>query len=145
VNTIPAPPGALAAAVLDPTGRTLLVNSQAGTVVAFDTAGTRRLGKAFVWSPTARAFCDVCNVVNRQSDLMATENGDGSVALFDLRTLRRTTTVARGDDSAQPLGFSPDGHTLLTGDLAGRLVLWNVASHSAVRRINVGAPVYWGL
>jgi WD40 repeat protein/class 3 adenylate cyclase len=144
VNTIPAPPGALAAAVLDPNGRTLLVNSQAGTVVAFDIAGTRRLGKAFVWSPTAWGFCDVCNVVNPQSDLMATENGDGSVALFDLRTLRRTTTVARGDDSAQPLGFSPDGHMLLTGDLAGRLVLWNVVTHSAVRTINVGAPVYWG-
>jgi len=143
VNTIPAPP-ALAAAVLDPLGRTLLVNSQAGTVVAFDIAGTRRLGKAFVWSPTAFGFCYVCNVVNPQSDLMATENGDGSVALFDLRTLRRTTTVARGDDSAQPLGFSPDGHTLLTGVLAGRLVLRNVATRRAVRTITVGAPVYWG-
>ena len=146
VNQIPAPPGALAAAVLDPTGRTLLVNSQAGTVVAFDIAGTRRLGKAFVWnSPTAFGFCDVCNVVNPQSDLMATENGDGSVALIDLRTLRRTAALPPGDGSqAQPLGFSPDGHTLLTGDLAGRLTLWNVATHSAVRMINVGAPVYWG-
>ena len=145
VNAIPAPPGALAAAVLDPTGRTLLVNSQAGTVVAFDIAGTRRLGKAFVWNPTAFGFCNVCNVVNPQSDLMATENGDGSVALFDLRTLRRTTTLPPGDGSqAQPLGFSPDGHTLLTGDLAGRLTLWNVAAHSVVRTIKLGAPVYWG-
>ena len=42
------------------------------------------------------------------------------------------------------LGFSPDGHTLLTGDLAGRLTLWNVATHSAVRTIEIGAPVYWG-
>ena len=138
MNAIPAPPGALAAAVLDPTGRTLLVNSQAGTVVAFDIAGTRRLGKAFVWSPTAFGFCTLCNVVNPQSDLMATENGDGSVALIDLRTLRRTT-VARGDDSAQPFGFSPDGHTLLTGDLAGRLTLWNVVTRRVVRTIKIGA------
>ena len=146
VNTIPAPPGALASEVLDPTGRTVLVGSQAGTVVAFDIAGTRRLGKAFVWNPTAFGFCNVCNVVNPQSDLMATENGDGSVALIDLRTLRRTTTLPPGDGSqAQPLGFSPDGHTLLTGDLAGRLTLWNVATpQRSCERSRCGAPVYWG-
>ena len=95
--------------------------------------------------PHGVRVCNVCKVVDPQSDLMATENGDGSVALFDLRTLRRTTTLPPGDGSqAQPLGFSPDGHTLLTGDLAGRLTLWNVATHSVVRTIQVGAPVYWG-
>ena len=144
LNTISAPPGALASEVLDPTGRTVLVGSQAGTVVAFDLAGTRRLGEAFVWNPTAFGFCNVCNVVNPRSDLMATENGDGSVALIDLRTLRRTTLPPGDGSQAQPLGFSPDGHTLLTGDLAGRLTLWNVAAHTAVRTIEVGAPVYWG-
>jgi hypothetical protein len=122
-----------------------LVGSQAGTVVAFDLAGMRRLGEAFQWSATAFGFCTLCVVVNPQSDLMATENGDGSVALVDLRTLRRTTTLRRRDGSeAQPFGFSPDGHTLLTGDLAGRLTLWNVATRSVVRTIRIGAPVYWG-
>ena len=65
---------------------------------------------------------------------MATENGDGSVALIDLRTLRRTTLPPGDGSQAQPLGFSPDGHTLLTGDLAGRLTLWNVATHSESER-----------
>jgi WD40 repeat protein/class 3 adenylate cyclase/energy-coupling factor transporter ATP-binding protein EcfA2 len=143
-NTIPAPPGSRAAEVLDPTGRTVLVGSQTGTVVAFDLAGTRRLGKAFVWNPTAFGFCTLCTVVNPQSDLMATENGDGAVALIDLRTLRRTTLPRRDDSATQPFGFSPDGHALLTGDLAGRLMLWNVAAHSVVRTIKLGAPVYWG-
>ena len=144
-NTISAPPGSRASEVLDPTGRTVLVGAQAGTVVAFDLAGTRRLGQAFVWNPTAFGFCTLCTVVNRQSDLLATENGDGSVALFDLRSLRRTTTLPRRDASeAQALGFSPDGHTLLTGDLAGRLTLWNVATRRALRTIQMGAPVYWG-
>ncbi len=144
-NTISAPPGSRASEVLDPTGRTILVGSQAGTVVAFDLAGTRRLGQAFVWNPTAFGFCTLCTVVNRQSDLLATENGDGSVALFDLRTLRRTTTLPHRDGSeAQPFGFSPDGHTLLTGDLAGRLTVWNVPTRRALRTIQLGAPVYWG-
>jgi WD40 repeat protein/class 3 adenylate cyclase len=145
LNTIPAPPGARASEVLDPTGRTVLVGSQAGTVVAFDLAGTQRLGKAFKWNSTAFGFCTLCNLVNSQSDLMATENGDGSVALIDLRTLRRIAALPPGDGSqAQPLGFSPDGHTLLTGDLAGRLTVWNVATRRVVRTIEVGAPVYWG-
>jgi WD40 repeat protein len=144
-NTISAPPGSRASEVLDPTGRTVLVGSQAGTVVAFDLAGTRRLGQAFVWNPTAFGFCTFCTVVNPQSDLLATENGDGSVALFNLRTLRRTTTLPSGDGSqAQALGFSPDGHTLLTGDLAGRVTLWNVATRRALRTIQMRAPVYWG-
>ena len=145
LNTIPAPPGARASEVLDPTRRIVLVGSQAGTVVVFDLAGTRRLGKAFVWNPTAFGSCTLCTVVNPQSDLMATENGDGAVALIDLRTLRRTTTLPPGDGSqAQPFGFSPDGRTLLTGDLAGRLTLWNVATRRVVRTIKIGAPVYWG-
>jgi WD40 repeat protein/class 3 adenylate cyclase/energy-coupling factor transporter ATP-binding protein EcfA2 len=152
LNTIPAPPGARASEVLDPIRRIVLVGSQAGTVVAFDLAGTRRLGKAFVWNPTAFGSCTLCTVVSPQSDLMATENGDGAVALIDLRTLRRTTTLPPrtttlppGDGSqSQPFGFSPNGHTLLTGDLAGRLTLWNVAAHSVVRRIKIGAPLYWG-
>jgi len=143
-NTIPAPPGSRAAEVLDPTGRTVLVGSQAGTVVAFDLAGTRRLGKAFVWNPTAFGFCTLCTVVSPQSDLLATENGDGRVALIDLRTLRRTTLPRRDDSAAQPFGFSPDGHALLTGDLAGRLTLWNVAAHGVVRTIKLSGPVYWG-
>ena len=144
-NTISAPPGSRASEVLDPTGRTVVVGSQAGTVVAFDVAGRRRLGQAFVWNPTAFGFCTLCTVVNPQSNLLATENGDGSVALFDLRTLRRTTTLPRSDRSqAQPFGFSPNGHTLLTGDLAGRLTVWNVATRRAVRTIRIGAPVYWG-
>ena len=46
-ETIPAPPGACASETLDPTERTVLVGSQAGSVVASDLAGERRLGRAF--------------------------------------------------------------------------------------------------
>ena len=145
-DTIPAPPGSRAAEVLDPTGRTVLVGSQAGTVVAFDLSGTRRLGRAFHWNtPDQSCGYGVCMVVNQQSDLMATEQANASVALVDLRTLRRTATLpARNGSEADALAFFPNGRTLLTGGIAGRLTLWNLVTRRVVRTIEIGAPVYWG-
>ena len=129
----------------------MLVGSQAGTVVAFDLAGSRRLGQAFHWGAPDQS-CDygACMVVNRQSDLMATEQSDAStaddsVALIDLRTLRRTAVLpAVNGSEADALAFFPDGRTLLTGDVAGRLTLWNTTTRKAIRTIEIGAPVYWG-
>ena len=45
---------------------------------------------------------------------------------------------------ADALAFLPDGRTLLTGGVAGRLTLWNTATRKAIRTIEIGAPVYWG-
>ncbi len=146
IATIPAlAQGAQAAEVLDPTGRTVLVGSQAGSVVALDLAGTRRVGRAFQWN-TAEQGCPLspCMAVNRYSDLMATDQGDGSVALVDLRTLRRKATLpAHNGPFAGAIAFFPDGRTLLTGGIAGRLTLWDVASRTVVRTIEAGAPVWW--
>ncbi len=144
-ETIPAPPGARASAVLDPTGRTVLVGSQAGTVVAFDIAGSRRLGRAFAWNvPNESGGVGAGIVVNRQSDLMATNQADGSVALVDLRTLRRTATLPALDGSvSSALAFFPDGRTLVTGGSAGYLTLWDVRTHQVTRRIKLGEPVWW--
>lgn len=83
-------------------------------------------------------------VVNRQTDLMATNQADGSVALVDLRTLRRTATLPAVDGSvSSALVFFPGGRTLVTGGLAGHLTLWDVRTHEVTRRINLGEPVWW--
>ena len=144
-ETIPAPPGARASEVLDPIGRTVLVGSQAGSVVAFDLAGSRRLGRAFEWNvPDESGGVGAGMVVNRQSDVMATNQADGSVALVDLRTLQRTATLpARDGAVSSALAFFPDGRTLVTGGLAGYLTLWDVRTHEVTRRIKLGEPVWW--
>ena len=150
IATIPAPGGDRASEVLDPSGSTVLVGSQAETVVAFDLAGMRRLGRAFHWgTPDQSCGYGLCMVVNRQSDLMATEQSDASapddsVALIDLRTLRRTAVLpAVNGSEADALAFFPDGRTLLTGGVAGRVTLWNVVTPRVLRTIEIGAPVYW--
>ena len=143
-ETIPAPPGARSSEVLDPTGRTVLVGSQAGTVVASDLSGGGRLGRAFQWNtPDQSCGGTTCLVVNRQSNLMAVGQGDGSVALIDLRTLRRTATLPPRDGSiVNGLALFPDGGTLLTGGINGHLTLWDVRSRQVVRTIKLGEPVW---
>jgi WD40 repeat protein len=73
--------GSEGVALLDPTGRTLLVGLDDGSVLAWDMTGKRQLGRAFHWDiPTQSCAFSPCLAVNHRSDLMATDEGDGSVA-----------------------------------------------------------------
>jgi WD40 repeat protein len=141
--TIAAPVGAIGTAAVDPAVRTLLVGSRDGSVTAFDLSGSRRLDRAFQWNvPSQGCPSAPCFVVNRQSDLMATDQGDGSVALIDLRTLRLAATLpARNGPFAPAIAFFPDGRTLLTGGVAGHLTLWDTGSHRVLRTVSIGGPV----
>jgi WD40 repeat protein len=141
--TIAAPVGAIGTAAVDPAGRTLLVGSRDGSVTAFDISGSRRLGRAFQWGPPAQSCpSSPCFVVNRQSNLMATDQGDGSVALIDLPRLRLAAVLpARNGPFAPAIAFFPDGRTLLTGGVTGRLTLWDTRSHTVLRTVKIGAPV----
>jgi WD40 repeat protein len=141
--TIAAPVGAVGLAAVDPAVRTLLVGSRDGSVTAFDLSGSRRLGRAFQWGPPAQScLTGVCLVVNRQSDLMAATQGDGTTALVNLRTLRLVSTLPARDGSLAPaVSFFPDGRTLVTGGAAGRLTVWDTRSHRVLRTATVGAPV----
>lgn len=134
------------AVILDPTGRTILTGAEDGSVTVLDLAGQRRLGRSFQWNTPAQS-CGFppCIVVTRQGDLMATDQGDGSVALIDLRTLRPAATLpARNGAIANAIAFFPDGNQLLTGGVNGHLTVWDVRSRHIVRTIYVGQPVWWG-
>ncbi|HEY3944943.1 MAG TPA: TIR domain-containing protein [Solirubrobacteraceae bacterium] len=141
--TIASPVGAIGTAAVDPAVRTLLVGSRDGGVTAFDLSGSRRLGRAFQWGPPSQSCPSApCFVVNHQSDLMATDQANGAVALIHLPTLRLAAKLpARNGPSAPAIAFFPNGRTLLTGGVAGRLTLWDTRSHRVLRTIKVGAPV----
>jgi WD40 repeat protein len=75
---------------------------------------------------------------------MATDQGDGTVALVDLRTLRRVAVLsARNGPQVGAISFFPDGRTLLTGGLNGRLTFWDVLSRKVTRTIDLGEPIVW--
>src|SRR5437764_1055668 len=68
--------------------------------------------------------------------------GDGSVALIDLRSVRLAAALpARNGPFAPAIAFFPDGRTLLTGGVAGRLTVWDTRSHTVLRTVKLGAPV----
>jgi WD40 repeat protein len=144
-ETYAGPAGARSEAVLDSAGRTVFAGSQDGSVLVSDLSGARRLGRAFRWnSPDQSCPAAPCYVVDPSGRLLATVQGNGSIALVDLRTLRLTATLPPRDGPvANAIAFSPNGHALLTGGVAGHLTEWSVAKHTVLRTIPIGEPVSW--
>jgi WD40 repeat protein len=130
---------------LDPTGHTLVSGQQDGSIAAFDLAGERRLGRAFTWNtPDQECTGAPCVAVNHQSDLMASDQGDGTIAIVDLRTLRKVRTLpARDGTTAAAIAFMPDGRTLAAGGIDGRVTLWDAATGAVTRTLRFAQPVWW--
>ena len=75
---------------------------------------------------------------------MAGDQGDGSVALIDLRTHRVVGTLpASNGPTAVALAFFPDGRTLATGGINGSVTFWNVRDRAVVRTLRFPDPVWW--
>jgi WD40 repeat protein len=115
-------------------GGTLVTGGVDGSVAAFDLAGTQSLGRTYRWHPSD-AGCPTapCFVVDpKGGTLMATDNGvDGTVSLFDLAKGKVVGVLPAGEKpQTDALAFSPDGATLVTGDIAGSVKLWDVASRT---------------
>jgi WD40 repeat protein len=138
-------PGRRALMTLDPRGTTVISSAQDGSIAAFDLSGARRLGRHFRWNVSGQSCPNApCQVVNRQSQLMATDQGDGTVALVDLRTLRPTRTLpARDGATATAIAFLSDGRTLVTGGTNGRVTFWDVGSGRVTRTLRFADPVWW--
>jgi WD40 repeat protein len=82
--------------------------------------------------------------VNRQSDLLADAQSDGSVALVSLRTLRLARTLpARDGRDANAVSFLPDGRTLVNGGSNGKVTLWDVSNGRVTRELRFSDPVVW--
>jgi WD40 repeat protein/class 3 adenylate cyclase/tRNA A-37 threonylcarbamoyl transferase component Bud32 len=128
-----------------PDGRTVFSGAETGTVVAFDLSGSQQLGRGFRWNaPDKGCLNTPCFVINPQSTLMASSQGDGTVALIDLRNRRVIDTLAaRNGRPAEALAFFPDGRRLATGGVAGRVTLWDVRARKVLRTIRYAEPVWW--
>jgi WD40 repeat protein/class 3 adenylate cyclase/tRNA A-37 threonylcarbamoyl transferase component Bud32/energy-coupling factor transporter ATP-binding protein EcfA2 len=128
-----------------PDGRTVFSGAETGTVVAFDLSGSQQLGREFRWNaPDKGCLNTPCFVINPQTTLMAASQGDGTVALIDLRTRRVIDTLAaRNGRPAEALAFFPDGRRLVTGGVAGRVTLWDVHARKVLRTIRYAEPVWW--
>ncbi len=145
VDSYAAQAGPRSLATLDPSGHTLIASQQDGSIAAYDLAGARRLGRSFSWNVPAQG-CGYapCMAINRQSELMATDQGDGTVALVDLRTLRRLRTLpARDGATSAAIAFTPDGRTVVTGGVNRRVTFWDTATGRPTRTLRFTDPVWW--
>jgi WD40 repeat protein len=83
-------------------------------------------------------------VISAQGTLMASDQGDGTVALIDLRSRRMVGTLpATNGNQADAMAFFPDGRTLATGGISGSVTLWDVRTRSPRRTILFSDPVWW--
>ena len=132
--------------VLDQKTDVLISGQQDGSLTAFDLFGAHRLGRVFGWNITEQEACDTstCMAVNQQSSLLALNRSDGQTAIVDLRTLRLARTLpARDGPTAAATSFMPDGHTLVTGGVNGRVTFWDVSSGRVTRTLRFAQPVWW--
>jgi WD40 repeat protein/class 3 adenylate cyclase/tRNA A-37 threonylcarbamoyl transferase component Bud32 len=144
-ETYVGPPQRRSLMAIDPRTGTVISSGQDGSITAFDLSGTRRLVRFFSWN-TPQMSCpnSPCAVVNRQSRLMASDQGNGTVALVDLRTLRRVRTLpARDGALANGIAFTSDGRTLVTGGTSGAVTFWDVTTGTAIRSLHFSDPVWW--
>ncbi len=146
VETYVAEAGPRSLSTLDPSGRTLISGQQDGSIVAFDLSGGRRLGRAFSRNtPDQACGYTPCVAIDRRSNLMATDQGDGTVAIVDLRTLRLTRTLAARDGATSAaISFVPDGRTLVRGGINQRVTFWDVATGRVTRTLRFADPVVDG-
>ncbi len=137
-------PGRRSVMTLDQRAATAIVGDQDGSIEVFDVSGVRRLGRFFSWNrPEQSCYDSPCIVVNRQ-DLMATDQGDGTIALVDLRTLRLTKTLpARDGAIANAVSFAADGRTLITGGSNGHVTFWDMSTDRVKRTLRFADPVWW--
>jgi WD40 repeat protein len=144
VESFAGQPSGLNLAVV-PGGRTVLSGGADGSVAAWDLSGARRLGQAFRWgSPDSGCAQPPCFVINPESTLMATDQADGTVALIGLRTRRVIGRLPSSDGAeTDALAFFPDGRRLVTGDVKGRVKLWDLRTRTAELAARFRDPVWW--
>jgi WD40 repeat protein len=141
-------PGQRSVMTLDPSRATAIVGAQDGSVAAFDLAGDRRLGQTFRWdTPTGGcqgSTAGPCDAVSRRSRLLADTQGNGGIAIVDLRTRRLKEILPPRDGvAADAVSFTPDGRTVVDGGTNGRVTMWDVDSRRITHEYRFTGTVEW--
>jgi WD40 repeat protein/DNA-binding SARP family transcriptional activator len=116
-------------------GQTLYSVALDGTLLIWDLAGSRRLGRPFETGPDEGG--PPTQALSPDGRILALGHNDGTVALFDARTLRLTSTFPVVPAGAiTGLGFPPAGRLLVVGGEDGFLALVDPRNGSIVRRLS---------
>ena len=140
--------GQISGVALSPDARTAYTASQDGSVIAWDLAGDRRLGRPF---RTGMGNGTIIIAATPDGGMFAVTQRDGSIELVNSRTLARVRRlrVARGMP-ASGVAIAPDGRTLVA-TAGGSVSFWDLRTGTrrgrpvvAVKDSIAWAPVFSG-
>jgi WD40 repeat protein len=125
-----------------PGGAELAVGGGAGASTSKGVLVTFAAGGAQLGAPQAVGTGALSSLAfDHRGPLLAAASDDGNLYLIDPGS--GTRTVIRGRAPLDVVGFSPGGDLVATGDTAGAVKLWNVASDTQVgETMNAGSIVY---
>lgn len=66
--------------------------------------------------------------------------GDRSCIVWDTATLKPIFEMERGPAIVRQACFTADGARIITGDVRGNVIVWNLANHKLVQRFQAGKP-----
>jgi dipeptidyl aminopeptidase/acylaminoacyl peptidase len=147
--------GGVAALAIAPDGSTAYSAGLDGTVIAWDLAGSRRLGRLFDAAHQGRQharFAESRSIVGaiswnasatRSGDLLAVTTNDGLANVIDGRTLTIAHSLRTSRDSGGVPTFSADGRTLAVS-AGNELQLWDPRTGRLLRRARASSDGLWG-
>ena len=134
VETLAGHGGAVTSLAVAPDGKTLYSSSIDGSVLVWDLAGSRRLGRPF--RAGAANDRNARYALSSDGRLLAVGQGDGAVSIVDARTLvRRAQFPVVTPPRVIGMAFVPGGHLLAVGGPEGFLALVDADSGLTLRRL----------
>ncbi|UNU23581.1 serine/threonine-protein kinase [Microcoleus vaginatus] len=124
--------GGVNAIALSPDGQTL-VSASFGTIRIWNVR-TGRLVRTLNSVHSKKSVKTLA--VSPDSSILASGGDDNSVILWDLKTGRRTRTIAAHTAPVNAIAFSRDGQTLASGSDDKTVRLWNVRTGSRLRTLS---------
>jgi WD40 repeat protein len=140
------PAWAISTLAYSPDGRRLAVASRDGTVVLWDVATGRPIGRPLggAHNPGALFQQWIYSLAYQpQGRQIASGNGSGEITIWDLATGRKATSPDYGAP-VRSLAYSPDGKLLAAGfgDRAGTVALYSLSPSKPPRVFRLGYQVH---
>jgi WD40 repeat protein len=143
VRTFTGHASAILAQVISADGATLYTYSEDGTAIGWDLSGKRTFGRTFRAAVSDPSFGGFNAALSPDSRTLAVGGTDGTVNLWDVRTLRKVGSFPAVPGFVAAVSFGAGGRTLLvagdsrTTPTHGYLRIWDIAPK---RRAPAGRP-----